>query len=141
MLSETEVIVWSFAAWAGLAVLTGCALLAAVMRHHRRRRALPVWSEGERHLSPEEPSTGPAHRRSSPRPPKGRHAPGRGRFEGLSRQAQLEERTVPVGIAAVQLHEHQPYEDGLRLRCRVCQLDLERPASQPEIGGNGFSSW
>ena len=119
----------------------------------------------------------------------GRHSPARGsRLQGLSRQAQLEERTVSVDAAALGLdqarlrmdretlrddvariygvprklleppagdplketteawqaaeaHEHEPWRDGLRLRCRTCKLDLDQPEGMPEIGQHGFSSW
>ncbi len=103
----------------------------------------------------------------------GRHSPARGkRLQGLSRQAQLEERTVSVDAAALGLdrealrgdvertlgpayllketteawqapepHVHEPYRDGVRLRCRTCRLDLDQPEGMPEIGPHGFSSW
>lgn len=91
----------------------------------------------------------------------GRHAPARGqRLRGVSRQAQLEEPTVSVGLrdvarwfdvperllrpasaAAPWCTDHQPFRDGIRIRCRTCKLDLDRPEDQPDIGRNGFRSW
>jgi hypothetical protein len=94
----------------------------------------------------------------------------------MSRQAQLEERTEHIDVAALKLdreslrrdvariygvperlldplketteawqapepHEHEPWRDGLRLRCRTCKLDLPQPEGMPEIGQHGFSSW
>lgn len=89
--------------------------------------------------------------RSLQRP--GRHAPARGqRLRGVSRQAQLEEPTVAVSPADVarwfdvpekllECSDHQPYRDGVRIRCSACKLDLDQPEGQPEIGRNGFHSW
>jgi hypothetical protein len=53
----------------------------------------------------------------------GRHSPARGqRLQGVSRQAQLEERTVYVDAASI-------------------LGSLERPQGQPDIGRYGFWSW
>lgn len=54
----------------------------------------PSWQERERHLDPRPARWVPAHRATSPRPPRGRHEPGRGRYRTMARQAQLEEHTV-----------------------------------------------
>jgi hypothetical protein len=90
----------------------------------------------------------------------GRHAPARGkRLQGLSRQAQLEERTVYVTPAvllrpstdplketteawlAPEPHVHTPYRDGVRIRCRTCKLDLDQPEGMPEVGAGGVHTW
>lgn len=86
------------------------------------------------------------HRSASP---PGRHAPARGtRLKGLSRQAQLEERTMEVSTAWAMredteawvppiAHEHEPYRDGVRIRCRLCLMDVEQPERLGEIGASG----
>lgn len=100
----------------------------------------------------------------------GRHSPARGRrLQGVSRQAQLEERTVSVDRAALlgdrdRLTEdvariygvpkrfleertrewctnHVPERDGSRLRCRSCRMDLPEPEGYPGVGKAGMWSW
>lgn len=38
-------------------------------------------------------------------------------------------------------HEHEPYRDGVRIRCRTCKLDLDQPEGMPEVGKGGVWSW
>jgi hypothetical protein len=171
MNSDLQVLLWALALLpaAGALMFVGFLLKPAARRVQRDDRA---WR-------------GVHRTRQAP----GRHSPARGkRLQGLSRQAQLEERTVSVDAAALGLdrealrrdrdaligdvariygvprklleppaddplketteawqapepHVHEPYRDGVRLRCRTCKLDLPEPEGMPEIGPHGFSSW
>jgi hypothetical protein len=132
-------------------------VLAFLLAPAARRRPVPVSRDNSRWTG--------VHRRPRRALPPGRHTPARGRrLEGVSRQAQLEERTEQIDprpllaevlklqrdqwalregteawLAAA--HAHEPYRDGLRLRCRSCKLDLDQPEGMPEVGAGGMQTW
>jgi hypothetical protein len=134
METDTSALIWLIAGLPLLLVGTFVALLVPWRAREAPPRPQPTRLTGPgvgRHqgVGESKPRRGGGHRPGR----KGRHAVGVAPWPL--------ERIGRVGEETTEIHVHQPWEDGLRLRCRTCKLDLPRPAGQPEIGRYGFQSW
>lgn len=134
--ADLEYLLWL----AAFTPLAAAVTLLGFLLQPRPAPSQEAWGDLGRHGDPRPVDWRPAHRRSSRRVPPGRHEPGRGRWAApmLDR---IGEATQSVDARTVLDHAHEPYRDGVRIRCRRCKLDLDQPEGMPPVGRNGFSSW
>ena len=114
---------------AGVPVVMAFAVVCLMLATRPPKDAAAAWEEaGRHHAGRHEDWRGGAHRAGKPRPRPGRHEPAKGRWSAAY-VSRLGEDTAQIDRApfASAGHVHEPYRDGVRIRCRVCKLDVPMP--------------